>query len=38
VGIITTHGNEAAEARTITAERDVVAMFPDIPVAEGGKR
>jgi hypothetical protein len=37
VGIVSTHSNEAAEARTIAAERDVVAMLPDIPVAEGGE-
>jgi hypothetical protein len=37
VGIISAHSDETTEARAVTAERDVVAVFPDILVAEGGK-
>jgi hypothetical protein len=37
VGIVTAYSNEAAKAWTIAAERDVVAMLPDVPVAEDGE-
>jgi hypothetical protein len=36
-GIVSTHGHQAAETRSITAKRSVVAVFPDIPIAEGGE-